>query len=83
VNAKHQELLDRLTKAVDNISKSSKTMAALMPFIENLAVALEEIAEDLATTPDEQVAKDVRETIALPTDRIHCCLTRDCKLAAF
>ena len=64
MNTKQQELLDRLKKVIDSISRNPKTAAVVMPFLEDLVVVLEEVVEDLATTPDEQVAKNLREAIA-------------------
>lgn len=61
MNVKQQELLDRLKKAIDNISKSPKTAAEVMSLLEDFVTSLEEISEDLATMPDEQVARNLRE----------------------
>jgi hypothetical protein len=61
MNVELQELLDRQRKAMNSILKSPKTLAQVILIFEDFVAALEEIVDDLATRPDEQVAKDIRK----------------------
>jgi predicted transcriptional regulator len=64
MDMKERELFERLKRAMEIISKSPKTAAEVSLIFEDFIATLEEIAEDLATTPDEQVSKDLKDIIA-------------------
>ena len=58
-----KELLNRLRIAMDGISRNPKTAVEVAPLFEDFVVSMEEIAHDLETATDEQVAKDLEEVL--------------------
>ncbi len=61
VDMNQRELLERLKVAMDGISRNPKTAAEVAPLFEDFVVSMEEIAHDLGTATDEQVARDLEE----------------------
>jgi hypothetical protein len=63
MNIKHQELVARLKKALDNISGNPQTEAAVTLLFRDLVVSFEEIASDLKQTPDQETAAILKAMI--------------------
>jgi len=63
VDMNQKELLNRLRIAMDGISRNPKTAVEVAPLFEDFVVSMEEIAHDLETATDEQVAKDLEEVL--------------------
>lgn len=63
MNTKHQELVVRLKKALDNISGNPKTEAVVTPLLRDLVISFEEIASDLKQTSDQETAAILKAMI--------------------
>lgn len=63
MNTKQQKLLDQLKNALNSISKSPATSAEVELIFEDFVISLEEIAYDLKTMPDEEVAANLKAII--------------------
>ena len=62
----NDKLFDRLKEATDIIRRNPQTAAEIVLLFEEFVSSLEEIATDLATVPDDQVAGDLRKIIQHP-----------------
>ncbi len=67
MNARQQELFDRLKEALDNISGSPETADQVITLLEDLVISFEEIAADLETTSDEETAATLKSIIQTAT----------------
>ncbi len=56
MNTKHQNLITRLKRALDNISENPKTEAVVELLLTELVVSFEEIVSDLKQTSDQETA---------------------------
>jgi hypothetical protein len=63
MNTKQQKLLDQLKDALNNISKSPATSAEVELIFEDFVASLEEIADDLKTMSDEEIAASLKAII--------------------
>ncbi len=63
MNDDQQELFDRLRKATNIIWENQKTTAEAALIFEEFVSSFEQIAADLATTPDEHIAEDLRQIL--------------------
>ncbi len=59
-----KESFERLKKAMDVISSNPKTAAEVSLLFEEFVASIEEIACDLATISDEQVAENLKECVS-------------------
>jgi hypothetical protein len=59
-----KESFERLKKAMDVISNNPKTAAEVSLLFEEFVASIEEIACDLATISDEQVAENLKECVS-------------------
>ncbi len=67
MNARQQELSDRLKKVLDNISKSPETSAQVTLLLEDFVTSCEEIAIDLEETSDEETAATLEAIVHAAT----------------
>ncbi len=67
MNARQQELSDRLKKVLDNISKSPETSAQVTLLLEDFVISCEEIAIDLEETSDEETAATLKAIVHAAT----------------
>ncbi len=65
MNSTQQKLFNQLRKALDNISESPETAAVVAMIFENFAISIEDIVDDLKTTPDKEVAATLRAIVNL------------------
>ena len=67
MNVRQQELFDRLKEALDKISGSPETAAQVDALFEDFVISFEEIAADLKTTSDEDLAATLRAIVHAAT----------------
>ena len=67
MNARQQELFERLKSALDEISKSSETSAQVNSLFEDFVFSFEEIATDLKQTSDEETAAILKAIVLAAT----------------
>lgn len=60
MNAEEQKLFARLEKALNSISQNSETAVEVTRIFDDFVISLEDIVDDLETTPDEQTAATLR-----------------------
>ena len=63
MNSTQQKLFSRLRKTIDNISESPETAAVVTRIFENFVISIEDIVDDLKTTPDIEVAANLKAII--------------------
>ncbi len=64
MNARQQELFDRMKKVLDDISKSPRTLTQVTLLLEDFLISLEEIAIDLKETSDEETAATLKAIVS-------------------
>jgi len=69
MNAEQQRLFNRLKNVLDVISESSETAVQVTSLLEDFVISLGEIAADLQTISDEEMAATLRAIVhaAMPT----------------
>ena len=64
MNSTQQKLVNRLRKALDNISESPETAAVVEDMLlEDFVISIEVIVDDLETRPDREVAATLRAIV--------------------
>ena len=67
MNARQQELFDRMKKVLDDISKSPRTLTQVTLLLEDFLISLEEIAIDLKETSDAETAATLKAIVSAAT----------------
>ncbi|MFC1715579.1 hypothetical protein ACFL6S_18050 [Candidatus Poribacteria bacterium] len=67
MDARQQEIFDRLKKVLDDISKSPKTAAQVALLFEDFVASCEQIAIDLKETSDEETAAILKAIVDAAT----------------
>jgi len=63
MHAKQQELVSRLKKAMNDISRDPETEAEVIPLLRDLVISFEEIASDLKQTSDQEIAAILKAAV--------------------